>query len=797
MEQKNETINLKNLVSRYMRYWPYLVVSVMIAVVLAYFHTKMSYPQYKVDAKFMIQEEQRSNMVLDITGMANAGRPMGGPSVINETFIFKSRHLAQQVLESLNFDVEYYKKGTFINQEVYGKTPILAELDWSRPQLAGGEILVKWENDKEFTIEFLEEEYKYIIPGEESRSTLETPQVKNNKFTFGEWVDLPYSRFKLDKTSSESEGEMVLVFKDIESLVSRYTGEDLQVVQVDPLSSVLDITLVTSHPAKGRDYLNRLMETFLENELEEKNRVAGNTVAFIDSQISGVSDSLNLVESRMGEYRRSNKTYDISSEGSAIYSQIAEMEQRISQEKFKRNYYNRLQEYLVREEYNEIVVPSGMGIEDPILNSLIENLITLQNEKSRHLATQTEASPTVREVTRKIRELNVNLKEVLRNVDNNAKMIVEDLEGRIQRIEGDFQRLPETEQNLLKMKREFSINEGIYTFLLQRRAEAAISKASSTASSKIIERSVPSDIPIAPKPMQNMAVAIVMGLFLPIGIITVKDFLNNKIHDVRELEKELEMPLMARIGNNKNRTNLVVLKEPRDPVTEAFRSLRSNITYAFSKDKQMTIMLTSSVSGEGKTFCAMNLASVYSLSGKKTLLIGCDLRKPKIFNDFGLSNKQGLSTYLSEQVDDVSEVIQQSKYDHLDVLPAGPIPPNPSELLGTDRFSDMVLSLKQEYDVIIMDTPPIGMASETLELLKLVDITFYLLRYNFSQKMFIEHANQLKAKKGLKNFYAIFNGISEKEMKYGGYGYGYYTDTGEKKPLLERIFGGSRNRAAI
>ncbi|MBS9524271.1 polysaccharide biosynthesis tyrosine autokinase [Litoribacter alkaliphilus] len=796
METKSENINLKGLVVKYLRYWPFLVVSVMIAVVLAHFKTKMTEPLYKVDAKFMILDEQRSNMVLDLTGMgAAAGRSMG-PNVINETFVLRSRPLAYETLKSLDFDVEYYERGSFVNKEVYKRTPIIAEVDWSKPQVTGGEILVSWVNDKEFTIEFLDEEYKYVIPDEEDSEIMETPILKNNTFTFGQWVELPYSRFKVDKVGSESEGEMIVKFKDIGSLVGRFTGEDLQVTQVDDMASVVDIALITNHPQKGKDYLNKLMEKFLDQELEQKNRMAGNTVAFIDSQISGVADSLSRVESQMGQYRSANRTYDMTQEGGALFGQLSELEQSAAREKFKRDYYKRLENYLVREEYNEIVVPSGAGIEDPILNSLIENLITLQSEKSRLLATQTEASPAVREVTRKIRDLNASLKEVLRNVDSNAEMLIRDLEARIAKIEGSFSRLPETEQNLLKMRREFALNEGIYNFLLQRRAEAAISKASNTASSKIIEKAVPNNIAIAPKPMQNYMVGVLLGLLFPIAIITIKDFFNNKINDIRELEKQLHLPVMARIGNNKRNTNLVVLKENREPVTEAFRSLRSNITYAFSKDKQMTIMLTSSISGEGKTFCAMNLASVYSLSGKKTILVGCDLRKPKIFADFGLTNKKGLSTYLSEQVNKVEDVIQPTKFKNLDILTSGPIPPNPSELISDDRFSDMVNDLKTKYDVVILDTPPIGLASETLELLKLVDLTFYVFRYNYSQKVFIEHANALKSRKNIKNFYAIFNGISEKEMQYGGYGYGYYAEP-EKPGLFKRVFGGMRKNAAI
>lgn len=268
---------------------------------------------------------------------------------------------------------------------------------------------------------------------------------------------------------------------------------------------------------------------------------------------------------------------------------------------------------------------------------------------------------------------------------------------------------------------------------------------------------------------------------LPILFVIIKELFRVKIEDISYLEKKLKIPVIATILKNKEENNLVVFNNGKSGIAESFRSLRANIRYLMEKDKQVTIMLTSTISSEGKTFCAMNLAAGYSLTGKKTVLVGCDMRKPKIFDDFGIKNNIGLSTILSKQVENWKEGVQDSGFDNLDVIVSGPIPPNPAELLSGDQFENLVNELKQVYDVIILDTPPIGLVSETIELLNFVDLTLFVFRQDYSQRNFINALNGLKTGKGIKNIYALFNGVDGKGVTYGygynyGYGYGYYSD---------------------
>lgn len=274
-------------------------------------------------------------------------------------------------------------------------------------------------------------------------------------------------------------------------------------------------------------------------------------------------------------------------------------------------------------------------------------------------------------------------------------------------------------------------------------------------------------------------------------------FTNVKVKDRKELESKLNNPVLTSVGHNSNKNNLVVLNKNKSSIAEAFRSLRTNLTFIVPKEEKITIAITSSIAGEGKSFTSMNLASAYSIADKKTILVGCDMHKPKLFNDFKLSNAVGLSTYLSKQVNDVNAVIQKSPYPNLDLMVAGPTPPNPAELLIGNQFETMIKELKEIYDVIIFDTPPIGLTSETLAVLKMVNVTLCVVRYNYSDHSFIEDINSLKDKKGFRNIYTVFNDVPSKELNYGGYGYGYYSDDKNKSSMINKIFKGGSGRAAV
>lgn len=793
---EGEQLNFKSLIFKYAKAWPIIAGSVCIALLLAFIVNSLTPPVYKIQSKFLIKEDGDAMNLFEETGGKNIPLPKG-QKIANESIMLKSRSTAADALAQLPFDVEYYQEGILRDAEIYGKTPVSVEVDWNHVQLVNGRIRISWTDYRSFRMELLENEYQKFVPGTKTPEIIDTPVLSETTFSFGEWTRFNYGKFLVNFTGAEKSGSLTIKIRDRESLIQQYTGDNFQVVPVDKTSSILLLALDTHQPYKGQDYLNMLMKVFLDNELDEKNSVARNTVNFIDSQLAEISDSLSHSQNTLETYRSLNRTYDITTEGNTLYEKLSELEKVLSHEQFKRDYYLDLQEYLRREHYSEIVMPSGMGIDDPVLNTLMEELIRLQSDKSRFLATQTTNSPAVKEVDRKIRDLNMSIQEALKNINRNTKLLIDDLSKRIAKIESQFGKLPQTEQDLLNMKRRYSLNESIYTFLLQRRAEASITLASNTSLNKIIEPAVLNLIPIRLRPMLNYLLAALLGFIVPIGVMSVKESFYLKIGDPKEVEKRLVVPLVGCIGQNRKYPSLVVLHHPRARLTEAFRALRTNLDFIFAKQSPVTILVTSSIAGEGKSFCSANLAAVYSSCGKKTIIVGCDMHKPYSFDGFEVSDNPGLSDFLNGLVWDVKDIIQKTEYGNLDVLVPGRIPQNPVELLIGERFHQLICDLQQRYDVIVLDSSPAGLTNETLYLTRMADLTLFVLRQKYSDKTFPDDINALKEKKGIKNLYVLINDVEEQYLSYGGYGYGYYEEEEVKENVFRRVIRMISNKAAF
>lgn len=782
-EKKEQSFDPFKFLIKYLKYWPLILGSVVFFIGIAFFHNITTPPVYQVSGKFFIKDESNTSGILNLTGLNRQFTLNLEQWVVNQAIFLKSRPVAERALARLDFNVDYYEPGIFTDTELYKATPIHVEVDWDHPQILADKILISWSGADKYTVSFPGSEYFHYIPGAASEEIdLSNEQEFSTKFQ--EYTESPLLRIKVTMTKNLPEGQVLVELRTKGSVLSQYTGDNFQVFAAEQMSSVLGLTLNATHPQKGADYLNTLMEVFLDMELEEKNRMARNTVEFIDAQIAGVQDTLSFFEDNLQSFRSSNKTYDIAAESNTVFQQITSLEAELSRERFNRDYFEELKSYLQNGNFEQIIAPSGIGISDPTLNSLISNLITLQSERSNLLFSQTEASPRVRELGRKIQDATSSILELIRNQSNSAQMKINDLESRINSINRQFSRLPSTEQNLVRIQRGRNLNESIYNFLQQRRAEAAISMASTFASNKIVEYARPSSEPIQTKRTAWYMLLGIFGFVIPIVLLFIRDMVDNKINDPKELEESLDVPLVAKIPMNKKLDTLAVLNEPRSAIAESYRALKTNLSFVVPLNRQLTLAVSSTLAGEGKTFVAINLASIYAINQKKTLLISCDMFKPNAMRGFELASKVGLSNYLSEQVDSVAEIVQKTKYPNLDIIYAGAIPPNPSDLLGSERFALLIKELKSVYEVIVLDTPPVGLISQSLEVTKYVDLIAFVFRYNFSEKSFIEELNGLKNKKGIQNVYAILNGIPEKELTYKGYDYGYYETKKTKKGKL-------------
>lgn len=777
-----EYVDFQKLFYHYLKNWKIFLVSIIFCVLGAYFYDKTTPTVYKIESKFLVEEEDMAVNPFEYTAPAKGSIDR---KIANETQELKSKMMANQVLDQLRFDVEYYTEGVFKNTEIYTNIPIEVEVDWGRVQYTGGTIKITWTDDTSYQLQYTDKRYNIFVPSEEQVLSIENEVGNPIELKFDEWTELPNNRIRIKNNKTQSSGTIIIKLRHRKSLVQEYTGDKFKISLSTAESSILLLILETQQPLKGSDYLNTLMKTFLENELSSKNAEDLSQINFINEQITGISDSLSSKEQELKIFRSRNQTQNLSNEGNALYKQLSELRKSISSASYKGDYYTQLENYLARENYQDIALPSGIGIDDPVLNRLIENMISLQAEKSRFLATQTENSPNVMEVNKKLFDLNSSIKEVLKNVKNNNESLIRDMQSRIDGLEIEFRALPQTEQDLQSIQRAYTYNENLYNFLLERRAVSELSLASNKAKNRIIDPAIPNFMPLKLKKLINFVAAFTFGLILPIVFIFIKDQASVKIQDLEEVKKDLDVSVLGYIARLKKFKQLVIFDDPKGKVSESLRSVRTNINYIHSNQRSKTILFTSSVANEGKTFSALNLAGAYSTSGKKTIYVGCDLYKVHRLENI---NKKveggptiGLSQYLSGQENDLESVIIKSKHTNFDLILPGPIPPNPVDLLVSERLQNLLNELKRVYDIIILDTPPIGLANETLPLTRHADVNIYMLRQNFSNKRFVKYINTLKVEKQLANLFVVFNDVEDKSLKYGGYGYGYGEKTKDKK----------------
>lgn len=777
LEQDEDQIDLKEVLFKYLKFWPYILVSALIGLFGAYLINRYATPIYKVDSTVLVNDEPSGTLGADI--FENAGLSIPKSNVENEMGILKSYTLAFEALNALNFNVFYYKDGFVKKTEIYGNSPYLVEADWKHPQLVGGMFSIQKINEQTFRLEIVEAEFSIFSPLDPHYKTrANLAKALAGDYKFGEWVKGDHFRFKISDLSAEIGEDLYFQLRDTPSLANSYRT-NLQVSPLNKTATILTLSLELNNRRKGEDYLNKLMEVYLDRELLEKNQSAANTVYFIDQQLSGISDSLSFIEDRLEDYRSTNNVFNLTQEGSAIFLRLEELEKEKAQIDLALRYYRTLTDYLNEEQLDDLVAPSVIGIQDPLLNALVLSMAELQAERVRLTATFSDETPAVREVVSRIRNTKNTLLENLRSAITNSESSLVEINNRLRSAESEINQLPATERNLLGIQRQFSINENIYVYLLEKRAEAEITRASNSPTNAILDVGRSGGTPVSPKRSLNYLIGLILGLAIPIGIITVRDFFNNKIQDPKEVEKALKVPLIGLVGVSKlSSSNLAIFSNPKSTITESFRNLRANMSFLSPRQNRLVVAISSSISGEGKTFCSINLASIYAISDKKCILVGLDLRKPRIAEDFNVVNDMGVSTYLSSDKD-WKTMIKKSNNDNLDILLSGPPPPNPAELLLQDKFQTLLEELRDHYDVIILDCPPIGLVSETLEIFKFADLNMMIVRQGYSYRQSIDYINNLHLKGSVKKLYAILNGVAVNQGyggygNYGSYGYGNY-----------------------
>ncbi len=798
--ENQSSFDFKGLLLKILSYWKWFLVSLIIALTIAYQVNIRKEKIYAMQTLISIKEESNPFFTSNTSLVFNWG---GISDQVNGiTTILQTRSHNELVVSKLQYYIDYLTMGEYNLIDSYGAVPFYVDIDKSKGQLANTLIKIKFisANVYEVRIPFESNSVSLINYTENKYSNTAVQPVEFVKrYKVGEQVSLPFLNWKLqinDNPGLYIGNEYFVKFNDFDGTVSRYRG--INVGSDDKGGSILTLGMQGTNKARLVEYLNSTVKMLIKIQLDSKNQFANNTIKFIDSTLVAMESQLKQTGNELKSFRKDKNIYEIEGGGAKFSDKISNFDVEKDQVTRKITYYNSLKAYLSNSvDYSRLPAPSVAGIDDPNIVANISKLISLSTQRSE-MAYAVKSDKIFKDFDNQMQAVKSVL---LENIASAKSSLIYDLSlvnAKIGEAENTVKRLPEEQQELLKIQRKYDLNDNIYTTFLQKRNEAEIVKASNLSDIHFIDPA--KDIGgglVGPKTSVNYILALFLGALIPLLFILAIFFINNSIQNTEDVTKLSQIPIIGVIGVNKEGVNLAVFDKPKSALSEAFRAIRSSVQFLYKKQQvsgSKTLMITSSISGEGKTFCSINIATVFALSEKKTVIVGLDLRKPRLADEFNLTNQIGVVNYLIKQ-NSLEEITNSTKIPNLDVILSGPIPPNPSELILSDVMRELIDELKQKYDYIILDTPPVGLVSDALELSQYSDVTLYIVRQNYTKKDMITLLNTRVKRGELSNASIVLNGY-ENKAKYGsayGYGYGYgdysngYHDE-EKRPNSLKTF---------
>ncbi|MBU0487954.1 MAG: polysaccharide biosynthesis tyrosine autokinase [Bacteroidetes bacterium] len=797
-----EGIDVKSFFFKFLKNWYYFIISIFLALSISYLYNTYSVPVFRAGISFLMKDPNAASSSGDL--MVEFSLLSEPSAIANEIEIIKSRTLLTEVIKQLDFEVSYFSVGNIRTDERYRDDfPFVVTYDPSVPQPTGASFFVTAINDERYEITSEAEGvtlYNYSMGKPTGRIeflSLHEQGYYGKPFRKGQ---IEFTINKSGKSSDNDDSKKYYFWLSSYEQMASMNKARLSVSRRSEESSIIDISATGTNLRKLIVFLNKLTDVYISKNLQGKSEVATNVIKFIDSQLLEIGDSLNQTENELQTFKSSKQLIDLNIQTSTKLNLLASLEVRKSQYLLDRKYYVFVKEYVENNDnLDGLIAPSTIGISEPTLNTMIASLVLLNGKRNLLHKNAKEKNPFWELLNIEFQTQKATLLENLRGNISRIDMNIADVQSNIAQATDELSNVPAKERELSSITRRNKLNESIYTYLLQKKAEIAIARASTNADHRKIDPAVALG-QIFPNKSKNYLTALFLGFLFPILIIFLKDFFNDRITDRKMIEKATKRPILGTIVHSEIKNNLVVLERPKSITAESFRAIRTTLQFFIKGKEKQVILLTSLISGEGKTFCSLNLASIFALYNKRTLLLGFDLRRPRIFQDLGLHNTVGLSSYLSNQCE-LDEIIQHTQYENLDIISAGPVPPNPSELIAQEKTGEMIETLKATYDYIIIDTSPAAIVTDPLLLMKYSDMNIFIVRQDFTPKKVLSAVlEDIEKSYGDSNIGILVNDIKLRRSlhSYGygyaynyGYGYGYgeaYGDRKKRKGLLGRLF---------
>ncbi|WP_231427199.1 tyrosine-protein kinase [Pedobacter sp. Leaf250] len=753
-KSEEDSIDFKVIFNKLLEKWHWFLISLFVSFICAFMYLKYTAPVYQINARVLVNDDEKGGLAKQAGALMDLGGLMGAKnSVDNEVEILKTRFLMEQVVRQMQLNIIYYQRSNLVNRELY-TSPFKV-------------VIVKG-------IDTIKSTHIRIETSENGELSVNTQnfvgKVKLDDVFFIKGV----GNLKVVKSfgSIPKGSEFSVSISSIDERVAELMKK-LTVGVSNKQVTVIDLGLSYPIPQKGQDILNVLISQYIIANLDDKNAIADSTGKFIKERLSLIASELGDVENEVQTFKQKNNLADMTEQGKVLVQNTGEINNELAKAETQVAIINDLEVYMKDETKNRRVFPSSLLPQDMVFSGLMEQYNALLIERDKQLLSVTEESPFIQNIDKQIVALRRGILSNIVNTKNTFVQTRNKLQGQLNQAQGQISGVPQIEKNYLKLARNRDIKQELYIFLMQKAEETAISKTSNISIAKVIDPPKAEFKAVSPKQSFVFGASFILGLLLPSAAIFALNMLQTTIATKEDITNATQVPIIGEISHNAG-SNTIVATHSRSAISEQFRALRTNLSFYLKLEEEKVILLTSSMSGEGKSFTAINLANILALSGKKVLLMELDLRKPGLSLKLGMNNGIGFTNYIINPDLLTSDIVRPlSINSNMFIVSSGPLPPNPAETLMSPHTLQLITQLKKEFDYIIIDAPPIGIITDAQLLAKYANATIYLVRQNVTNKDQIGILNDLYHSNKMQNLGIVVNDIVSKSYGYG-YGYGNY-----------------------
>lgn len=779
-QDNQNDFNIREELDKYLFYWKWFVLSIIVALTVGYLYLRYATPVYRASTTILVKDDKKGGLASEFAGLSEIGLFGNSKSnVDNEIEILKSRTLVEKTVKELRLNYVYINHGRVKSAEIYNRAKIIIDFKSNVPD----------EETKKAVFRIAEKsatDFELFADNDTSKGIFKFGQ--NIKLKEGELVVIRNPKVKIK--DPEVKFDLECIVYPIRDVISRYVAA-LSVNPVSKTSSVVNLTFQDVVPSRAEDFLDALIVIYNNEAIEDKNLVSEKTFQFIAKRLELISEELTEVEKDVETFKQSNKLTDIPSEAGIYLESESAYEKSIIETQIQQNVVKSIIDFFKKSNSSDLI-PNNLIVGEGDANQLIGQYNKLVLDRNRLSKGATELNPALQSINQQITSLKANVLQSLLRLQDNLSIKRNNLNNQDALISNKKEKVPGLEREFRVIDRQQKVKEALFLYLLEKREETALRLAATENNAKVIDAARVSRTPVSPKKSLILLGALIIGLLIPFVIIYLNDLLNTKIKTRLDLDKRLQIPFLGDIPRSESHEEMMN-NNSRSSSAEAIRIVRTNLEFMLSKvasGKAKTIFVTSTIPGEGKTFVSVNVAGTIALSGKKVLLVGLDVRNPKLAEYLPI-NPKGVTNYLSGKDDNLNELITPLKnYKNFDVLSSGIIPPNPVELLMDERITKMFDELKSRYDYIIVDTAPVSLVTDTILVANNADAFIYVVRANYLDRRMLRVPEMFYNEKKLPNMSMVLNDTKLTNKGYGyGYGYGYGNEQENKKPWYKSLFG--------